>query len=185
MAEITTLLKAARVDKINPTDQLFALLYDQLLGVVRRQLRRQDHRRALDTTVVLHESYLRLRNQGVLGLESRNHFLAYAARVIRTVIIDIARGRLAEKRGGGERPVTLRTSIAESASVSDEQLVRLNDALEELAGIEPRLASLVEMRYFAGLSEAEAAEALGVAKRTAQRDWEKARLFLQANLRDE
>ncbi|HXA92087.1 MAG TPA: ECF-type sigma factor [Steroidobacteraceae bacterium] len=181
MSEVTRLLQAARIDKIDPTDRLFGLLYGDLRSLARRQLRRQDHARSLDTTVIVHESYFRLRNRGVLGLEDRNHFLAYAARVMRAVIVDLARSRLAEKRGGNQ-VVTLRTSIVEAANASDDDVVRLNEALEELAKIEPRLARLVELRYFGGLSESEAAEALGVAKRTAQRDWEKARLFLFATL---
>jgi RNA polymerase sigma factor (TIGR02999 family) len=97
------------------------------------------------------------------------------------VIVDMARSRLAEKRGANQ-VVTLRTSIGEAAAASDDDVVRLHEALEELEKIEPRLARLVELRYFGGLNVSEAAAALGVAKRTAQRDWEKARLFLYATL---
>jgi RNA polymerase sigma factor (TIGR02999 family) len=182
VSEITKLLQAARIDKIDPTDRLFDLLYADLRSLARRQLRRQDHARALDTTVIVHESYFRLRNRGVLGLQDRNHFLAYSSRVMRAVIVDLARGRLADKRGA-HRVVTLRTGIGEAASAAEDDVVHLHEALEELEKIEPRLARLVELRYFGGLSESEAAEVLGIAKRTAQRDWEKARLFLYSTLR--
>ena len=181
MGEVTRLLQAARIDKVDPTDRLYALLYGDLRSIARRQLRRQDPARTLDTTVIVHESYFRMRSRGVVELENRNHFLAYAARVMRAVIVDLVRNRRAEKRGA-DRVVTLRTHIAEAATAADADVVRLNEALEELAKIEPRLARLVELRYFSGLSESEAADALGVAKRTAQRDWEKARLFLFAAL---
>jgi RNA polymerase sigma factor (TIGR02999 family) len=103
---------------------------------------------------------------------------------MRSVIIDIARNRLAQKRGSGE-VVALRTNIAEAHSETDEQLVQIHDALNELAAIDPRLAQIVEMRFFAGMSEQEIADALGISRRTAQRDWEKARLFLSSSLEEQ
>jgi RNA polymerase sigma factor (TIGR02999 family) len=181
MGDVTLLLAAARHGKSDAVDQLFSLLYQELRAVARQQLRRQDHGRALDTTMIVHESYLKLRDRGALKPEDRPQFLAYAASAMRSVIIDLARGRLAEKRGG-DKVVALRTNVAESASASDEDLLRIHEALEELAAIEPRLAKIVEMRYFVGMSEQDVAEALGIAKRTAQRDWEKARMFLFAAL---
>lgn len=181
MGDVTLLLAAARNGKSDAIDQLFSLLYQELRTVAHRQLQRRDHRRALDTTMIVHESYLKLRDGGALKPEDRPQFLAYAASAMRSVIIDLARGRLADKRGG-DNVVALRTNVAESASASDEELVRIHEALEELAAIEPRLAKIVEMRYFVGMGEQEVAEALGIAKRTAQRDWEKARMFLFAAL---
>jgi RNA polymerase sigma factor (TIGR02999 family) len=181
VGDVTLLLAAARQGKSDAVDQLFNLLYQELRSVAHRQLRKHDHRRALDTTMIVHESYLKLRDRGALKPEDRPQFLAYAASAMRSVIIDLARGRLAEKRGG-DNVVALRTNVAESASASDEELVRIHEALEELAAIEPRLAKIVEMRYFVGMSEQAVAEALGIAKRTAQRDWEKARMFLFAAL---
>jgi RNA polymerase sigma factor (TIGR02999 family) len=150
--------------------------------VARRQLRRLDRRRTLDTTVIVHESYLRLRARHNLRLEDRRQFLAYASKAMRAVIIDMTRSRLASKRGGDKPAITLNTTIAESTSASDAELIALHDALEELATIDPRLAKIVEMRYFAGLNAQEIADALSIAKRTAQRDWEKARVFLFAAL---
>ena len=182
MGDVTLLLAAARGGKSDAVDQLFSLLYQELRSVARRQLRRQDHGRALDTTLIVHESYLKLRDRGALKPEDRPQFLAYAASAMRSVIIDLARARLAEKRGGDNVVVALRTNIAESAPTTDAELIHIHEALEELAAIEPRLAKIVEMRYFVGMSEQEVAEALGIAKRTAQRDWEKARMFLFAAL---
>jgi len=181
VGDVTLLLAAARHGKSDAVDQLYSLLYQELRSVARGQLRRQDHGRALDTTLIVHESYLKLRDRGALKPEDRPQFLAYAASAMRSVIIDLARSRLAEKRGG-DNVVALRTNVAESASASDEELIGIHEALEELAAIEPRLAKIVEMRYFVGMSEQDVAEALGIAKRTAQRDWEKARMFLFAAL---
>jgi RNA polymerase sigma factor (TIGR02999 family) len=182
MGDVTVLLEAARNGSTDAIDQLFTLLYQELRAAARRQLRRRDHRGALQTTVIVHESYLRLRNRAGLKPEDRNQFLGYAASAMRSVIVDLARARLADKRGAGTADVTLRTAIAESASAEDEDLIRMHEALEELAALQPRLAKIVEMRYFVGMSEQEVADALGIARRTAQREWEKARMFLYSTL---
>jgi RNA polymerase sigma factor (TIGR02999 family) len=183
MGDVTTLLAAARRGQAGAVDRLYTLLYQQLRAAARRQLRRRDHRGVLDTTMVVHESYLRLKARGALSLTDRLQFMGYAASAMRSVIVDLARSQLAEKRGSGAPVVTLRTGIAESVSPGNEDILRVHEALDELAAIEPRLAKIVEMRYFVGMSEQEAAAALGIARRTAQRDWEKARLFLFAALR--
>jgi RNA polymerase sigma factor (TIGR02999 family) len=183
MGDVTLLLEAARHGKVDAVDRLYALLYRELRAIAHRQLRRQDHYHALDTTLVVHESYLRLRDRGALKPRDRAQFLAYSASAMRSVIIDMARSRLAQKRGSTQ-VVALRTNIAESNSGTDEQLVRIHDALNELAAIDPRLAQIVEMRFFAGMTEQEVAEALGISRRTAQRDWENARLFLFSSLQE-
>ena len=138
----------------------------------------------LDTTALLHESYLRLQNTGSLNVTGRAHFLAYASRTMRSIIVDFARRRLAERRGGGVADVTLNTDIAQAATSgeNEREIVRVHDALEELAQVDERLVRVVEMRYFGGMSEAEIAEALGVTDRTIRRDWEKARLMLAVAL---
>lgn len=112
----------------------------------------------------------------------RRHFLAYAAQAMRSVIVDVVRARQAERRGGGLAHVTLGTGLAERLSAQDDDVLRVHEALDELGRVEPRLARVVEMRYFAGLREQEIAEALGVTERTVQRDWQKARLFLSLSL---
>jgi RNA polymerase sigma factor (TIGR02999 family) len=179
MPDVTTLLSAARDGEKRAANQLYQLLYQDLRRVARQQLRKSfDHQ--LETTSLINECYLRLSGAGGLKPRDRQHFLAYAASVMRSVIVDLARGRLTEKRGGGQAMITLRTAIGESVAgeKEDADVVRIHEALEELAAIDVRLARIVEMRYFAGMSEVEVAEALGISRRTAQRDWEKARLFL-------
>lgn len=178
MPDVTTLLGAARDGEKRAANQLYELLYHDLRRVARVQLRKRfDHQ--LDTTSLINECYLRLAG-GDMKPKDRQHFLAYAASAMRSVIVDLARGRMTEKRGGGQAMITLQTGIMESVAgtPADEDVLRIHDALEELATIDARLARIVEMRYFAGMSEQETADALGVSRRTAQRDWEKARLFL-------
>ena len=104
--------------------------------------------------------------------------MRWAGRVMRSVVVDFARRRLADRRGGGMTPLTLTTSIGAKVSPGESEIVRVHEALNELAVHDPRMAAIVEMRYFGGLTETEIAEAVGVHERTVRRDWEKARLFL-------
>jgi len=164
-------------------NRLFELLYDDLRLLARAKLRRSAPMTVLDTTALVHESYLRFLRTGDLKVEDRPHFLAYAARVMRSIVVDLIRSRLADRHGGDQLHVTLNTEIAESASVREDEVILVNDALEELATIDPRLVKVVEMRYFAGMSEDEIAASLGVSVRTVERDWEKARLFLYRALK--
>jgi RNA polymerase sigma factor (TIGR02999 family) len=183
MPDVTTLLGAARDGEKRAADQLYELLYQDLRRVARAQLRKHIDRQ-LDTTSLINECYLRLASGAELKPRDREHFLAYAATAMRSVIVDLARGRRAEKRGSGQAPVTLRTAMGEAVASdqADDDVLRIHDALEELAAIDVRLVRIVEMRYFGGMSEVEVAEALGISRRTAQRDWEKARLFLHEAL---
>ena len=126
----------------------------------------------------MHESYLRFANAGQLRIEDRQHFLRYTSHVMRSVVVDLVRGKLAERRGGGVRHVTLNTSIGDGAPAAEAEILRVHEALEQLAALNVRMAEVVEMRYFAGLTESEIADALGVTERTVRRDWEKARLLL-------
>jgi RNA polymerase sigma factor (TIGR02999 family) len=134
----------------------------------------------MNTTLLVHESFVRLVGAHDLRLEDRRHFFAYAAKTMRNIIIDSAREKLTERRGGGAEHVTL--GDAEAAQVAhagaSEELVRVNDALRELEAVDPELAELVEMRYFGGYSEAEIAELHGIAERTVRRRWDKARAWL-------
>jgi RNA polymerase sigma factor (TIGR02999 family) len=130
----------------------------------------------------VHEAWLRLSGNEGKDFPDRRHFLAYAAQAMRSVVIDLVRARQAERRGGGQEHLTLNTAIAELTPQGDDDVLRVHEALDELAQLEPRLAQVVEMRYFGGLLEQEIAEALGVTERTVQRDWQKARLFLSMSL---
>jgi RNA polymerase sigma factor (TIGR02999 family) len=163
-------------------DELFRLMYQDLRRLASSRLRRSENITMLDTTALVHESYLRFQHQSDLGGLSQGQFLAYAARVMRFVVIDFVRQRHAERRGGDHLHVTLNTDIAESVSVKDDDVLRIHEAIEELAQVDDRLARIVEMRCFAGLDELAIAEALGVTDRTIRRDWQKARLLLKAVL---
>jgi RNA polymerase sigma factor (TIGR02999 family) len=129
----------------------------------------------------VHESYLRFAGARLLNLEDRVHFLRWASCVMRSVIVDIARRRAADRRGGGVARVPLDAEPAAAAPGADE-ILRVHEALDRLDSLDPRMTQVVQMRYFAGLTEAEIACALGVTTRTVRRDWEKARLLLREAL---
>ena len=183
MSEITTLLQALNAGDNRAADQVISLLYDELRRLARSRLRRSGELTLLDTTALVHESYLRIQQAATPEFADRKHFLAYAAKAMRTIVIDIVRARQADRRGGGALHVTLDTAIGESLSLEDTEILRVHEALDELAAVDARLAQVVEMRYFGGLTEPEIAECLGLTERTVQRDWQKARLFLSMALR--
>jgi RNA polymerase sigma factor (TIGR02999 family) len=162
---------------------LTASAYEDLRRLARSRLRTQGPLTLLDTTGLVSDTYRRLAMQHGLRIESRAHFLGYCSRIMRSIIIDMVREKNAGRRGGGERKITLSTSLGDAVAAESEPL-RVDDALEDLAKVEPRLAQVVEMRYFGGYSDEEVAEALGITARTVQRDWQKARLLLQAMLSD-
>ena len=183
-APITQLIERANVGDADALNRIFAALYPELHILARARLRRNAPLTLLDTTALLHQSYLRLIKLGQLRVESRAHFLAYAARTMRSIVVDFARSRLAERRGGGAQELVLDTAIAaDAASAPEAEIVRVHDALEELAHVDERLVRVVEMRYFGGLTEEEIGAALGVTERTVRRDWEKARLLLAIALK--
>lgn len=157
-------------------------MYQDLRRLASSRLRRSEDITMLDTTALVHESYLRFQHQTDLSGMTQGQFLAYAARVMRFVVIDFVRQRHAERRGGDQLHVTLNTDVAESVSVRDDDVVRIHEAIEELARVDDRLARIVEMRCFAGLDELAIARALGITDRTVRRDWQKARLLLKAVL---
>jgi RNA polymerase sigma factor (TIGR02999 family) len=162
-------------------DQLAEQCYAELEQIARRERRPVAHLATLDTSALVHDAFLRLAQQRQLGAADRAHFLAAAAGTIRRVVIDHVRRRRAGKRGGDVAPITLdeRLGIVE---LRDEALLALDEALARLAQAEPRLARVVECRYFVGMSDEETAEALGVTTRTVRRDWVKARGWLYAAL---
>ena len=165
--------------------EYFEKLYPELRRMAHARLRDNARDCVLDTTALVHESFEKLASVKGLAIENRAHFLAYASRVMRSVVIDIARERMAARRGGGAPQIALTTGLgAQLADPCSDQpeVLRVHDALEELAHIDARLAQIVEMRYFGGLQHAEVAAALGVSKKTVERSWEKARSFLYASL---
>jgi RNA polymerase sigma factor (TIGR02999 family) len=183
LGQITQLLARMQEGDDNARDALFAATYDELRRMARSRLRDGGRNTLLDTTSLVAESYLRFVRVGQLRIEDRRAFFGYAARVMRSVIVDSARERLAERRGGGVLPLTLNTELIENLAEGEESILRIHEALKDLERADARLAQVVEMRYFGGYSEQEIAETLGVTERTVQRDWEKARLILRASLK--
>lgn len=182
MAEITELLSSARAGDAPAVGRLYELLYPELSRIARARLRQADHRMMLDTVALVHETYLRMLKLEQLRVEDRAHFLAYSARVMRSVVVDIVRGVQADRRGGDAAFVTLNTAAADALPSGSDEVMAVHEALLELEQIDARLARVVEMRYFVGLESSEIAEALGIGLRTVERDWEKARGFLHLAL---
>ncbi|HTJ15831.1 MAG TPA: ECF-type sigma factor [Steroidobacteraceae bacterium] len=176
---LTDLIRRVHDGETGALQSVFELTYDELRRLARYRLQTVERAAVLDTTGLVHECYLRLASAKTLAVEDRVHFFRYAGRAMRCVIVDMARGALRTKRGNGERPLSLSTTICESTSAAaEEEVLSVHDALDDLAQIDPRLVQVVEMRYFAGMTEADIATALGVTDRTIRRDWEKARLLL-------
>jgi RNA polymerase sigma factor (TIGR02999 family) len=182
MAELTQLLESMRAGNADAIDEVFTLTYRELHEMAHQRLHRSNRVTSLDTTALVHECYLRLVRLGQLQTCNRAHFLGYAACVMRSIVVDFVRQRLAKRRGGDELRVTLGTDIRDSATVSEEQIIQVDEALQELAALDPKLVQVVEMRYFAGFTVEQIAESRGVTTRTIRRDWEKARLLLYAAL---
>ena len=183
MADVTTLIQAANQGSGQAINQLFEVLYDDLRRLARSRMRRSDALTLLDTTSLVHESYMRFIKAGELRINDRDHFLAYAAKVMRNIVVDVIRERRAEQRGGKGSHVTLNTEIAESVPAKEAEVLGVHEALQSLAAVDERLVQVVELRYFAGLTEEETARVLGITDRTVRRDWEKAKLLLAAVLR--
>jgi len=182
LSEFTLLFDAVNGGDRAAIDRLLALMYGELHQLAHRRLRVSERDPLLETTGLVHESYLRLLASGHIRVTDRAHFLAYAARVMRSIIVDFVRKHRAERHGGGALHVTLNTNVADEAFASEEQIIRINEALEELGQADARLAQVVDLRYFGGLSEVEIAEVLDLTERTVRRDWQKARLLLRAAL---
>lgn len=181
--EATRLLAALHGGDRDALGQLLPLVYDELHRLAHGQLRRGRPGDTLRTTALVHEAYLRLVQQDEAGWRDRGHFLAVAAIAMRQIVIDAARRHAAQKRGAGERPVSfeddrMNLDVAGQA----EELLAIDEALERLAGWNEKLARTVELRFFAGLTVEETAEATGVSVRTVKRDWQKAKAFLYREL---
>jgi RNA polymerase sigma factor (TIGR02999 family) len=156
-------------------------LFAELKKIARARLNDAGAPTHLNTTALVNESYLRLAGRlPQLSFPSPGHFYAYASKVMRSIIVDMVRERLTERRGAGQGHITLDSAIAETVA-ADEPL-QVDQALQALEQVEPRLARVVEMRYFGGMTDAEIADALGVTDRTVRRDWDKARAILRTML---
>jgi RNA polymerase sigma factor (TIGR02999 family) len=183
MGELTQLLKAARAGEPGAVDQIISFTYRELKTLAHQRLQHSARFTLLDTGVLVNECYLRLVKLGDLNLQDRRHFMAYAARVMRSIVVDFARERLAQRRGGAITHVTAGAEIPNSTAGDEDEVVRVDEALHELRVIDERLAQVVELRYFGGLSGQEIAATLNVTERTVRRDWEKARVLLHRELK--
>lgn len=162
---------------VSPSDALFASLYGELHRLARREAARAGPAAVVSATTLLHEAYLDISQRDALVFPDRGRFLAYAARAMRTVVIDRARAGAAQKRGGGLDFTSIDTQTAENIA-EPELLSGIGAALDELAELEPELANVVDLKFFCGFGVAEIAAMQGVSERTVQRKWEKARLLL-------
>ena len=164
---------------IGPTDELIATLYNELHVIARREHFRAGSPQTLQATALIGEAYIKLQKRE--GWESRSHFLGCAATAIRHILIDSARARMTGKRDAEVESYTRSLDVA-AAVPEDGEIVRLGDALKALAEIDPKLAQVVDCRFFAGLDEAETAQVLGVSARTVRRWWTQARAWLHLEM---
>lgn len=178
--EVSRLLQAASAGDADALAKIVPLVYDELRRIASAYLRRERSDHTLQTTSLVHESYLRLVGQADLSWRNRAHFRAIAANTMRRVLVDHARARSAQKRGGGQRVALEDDAGITSARSVDVQAV--DQALTRLAELDPQQARVVELRFFAGLSVEEAAAALGISTATVKRDWAMARAWLRREL---
>jgi len=178
MSQLTELLGQLQAGDPEARDALFAAAYTELHRLAQSRLRDGGRNTVLDTTCLVHEAYLRFVSAGALRAEDRRAFFAFASQVMRSVIVNSVRERIAQKRGGDCRPLTLSTQLSADLANDQETILKVHEALEALERADPRLAQVAQMRYFGGYSEQEIADALGITGRTVRRDWEKARLIL-------
>jgi RNA polymerase sigma factor (TIGR02999 family) len=164
-------------------DQLFAAAYPELRKLARSRLHQGGRHALLETTALVHECYLRFLGGRDLQLRDRQAFFAYASQAMRSVVIDSVRERRSARQGGPLDDLTLDSQIVDGLPAAGAEILHVHEALLALEQAEPRLAKVVEMRYFGGYTEAEIAEALNLTERTVRRDWDKARLLLMTALR--
>jgi len=179
---ISSLISSTECGDRSAADALFAALYSELHRLAERQLSRSGAGVTIGATTLLHEAYLDI-SQREAAFPDRARFMAYAAKVMRGLIIDYARNRQAQKRGGGFEITSIGTDVGQAAD--EMELTKIGEALDELAAVEPSLAQVVDLKFFCGFSFAEIAAMRGVSERTVQRHWEKARIFLHQAIRKE
>lgn len=179
--DVTGLLLRLRSGDERAADQLFPLVYDELRRAAQRALRRERDDHTLRPTELVHEAWFKLAGPTPEPLHNRAHFLGVAARAMRQVLVDHARRRNAGKRGGAFHHTTI-DGLSPGEEMPSDEILALDDALTRLGKLDPRLQTVVEYRYFSGLTDAEIGELLGVSERTVHRDWLKARAWLYKEL---
>lgn len=181
-AQITKLLDNWHQGDQKARDELIPLVYEELRRMARQRLWRQRPDHTLQSAALVNEAYLRLVQQKSPEWQNRAHFFGVAAQMMRNILVDYARNRLAAKRGGGAQRVTLETEFG-PAQQPEIDLLALHDALNKLAELDAQQSRLVELRYFGGLSIEETAEAMGISPATVKREWATARAWLKRELK--
>ncbi|MBX9790965.1 MAG: sigma-70 family RNA polymerase sigma factor [Pirellulales bacterium] len=177
----TEMLAAIAAGDARAADELLPLVYDEFHRLAESYLRRESPGHTLQPTALVNEAYLKLVDQTRADWQGRTHFFALGAQAMRRILVDHARRKQREKRGGGMHRIALNEELSVSPR-RDEDLVELDEALNKLAKIDPRQARIVELRFFGGLTVAEVAEALGVSKRTVENEWTMVRAWLRREL---
>lgn len=175
--EITALLSRLRQGDREAFNELMPFVYEEMRRLAARLMRRERESHTLQATALAHEAYLRLLGTREVSWENRAHFFGVAARAMRRILVEHARGKARRKRGGGRQRVTL-DEVSSPGVISPLDLLALDESLNALATLDPRKARVVELLYFGGLTRAEAAEVLGVTRKTVTRDWQFARRWL-------
>jgi RNA polymerase sigma factor (TIGR02999 family) len=181
-SRLSSLLEATRNGDRSASEALFSELYAELHRLARREMARRGRGLSLGVTTLLHEAYLAMAGRDGLSFPDQARFMGYAARVMRTLIIDHARERHAQKRGGLFEITSLDTDAMENA-VDHREVAEIGEALDDLGNVEPALAEIVDLKFFCGLTFCEIAALRDVSERTVQRDWERARIYLRHKLR--
>jgi RNA polymerase sigma factor (TIGR02999 family) len=180
MTDTIELLSAAKLGDAAAEAQLISHLYTDLRQLAHSRLKRSKPSTLLETTALVHEAYLRFHRAGYVRIADRAHFMAYAALAMRSIVVDFVRKRGAARRDDGDASALPDPS---TLPAGESEIIRVDQALQELAAVSERLVKVVEMRYFGGMTETEIAEALSVTERTVRRDWEKARMLLATALK--
>jgi RNA polymerase sigma factor (TIGR02999 family) len=179
---VTRLLARWKAGDETALQQLLPIVHEELRRLARRQMAKERPGHTLQATALVNEAYLRLVNLKQMQWQDRAHFFAMGARLMRRILVDFARARGYQKRGGGAKQVSF-TEALEVAEGQPTDVVALNDALEELAAVDERASRVVELRFFGGLSVEETAEVLDVSRETVKRDWKFAKMWLLRHLR--
>lgn len=180
-SDVTHWLSELNAGQSHALDHLLPIVYRQLRDIAQQHLGRERSGHTLNPTALVHEAYIKIANQSEIDWQNRAHFFAIASRSMRRILVDYARSRNAQKRGGKERAVTLNEEFA-AAEMTAENVIDLDVALTRLAELNDRLATIVEHRFFGGLSIEETAHVLNVSPMTVKRDWRKAKAFLAREL---
>jgi len=179
---ITEMLRQWSGGKMEVMDDLLPLIYDELRRRAAAYLRRERPNHTLQPTALVHEAYLRLIDQRQDNWASRDHFFAIAAQAMRRILVDHARGRHRQKRGGSNEDLPLEDALLAAADEASVDLIALDEAMKRLAKLDPQQERIVELRYFGGLSLDEAANALSISRATAARDWQVAKAWLHREM---